>query len=74
MSAPSHTAVLFLIKLLKNDAFQRNKSHFRRTLCPEVPQTITLLQIPAWCVVRRPGQAWDFLSQDLNHHHWLEME
>lgn len=46
MSAPSHTAVLFLIKLLKINAFKRN-SHFRRTLCPEVPQTITLIQIPA---------------------------
>lgn len=60
-SAPSHTSVLFLFKLLNNNTFKRNKAHFRRTLSPEVPQTITLLQIPALCVVKRPAQAWDFL-------------
>lgn len=67
MSASSHTAALFLIKLLKNNAFKRNKSHSGE-LCPKVPQIITLLQIPAPCVVRRPGQ--DFLLRDLSRRQW----
>lgn len=74
-SAPFHTSVLFLFKLLNNNAFKRNKAHFRRTLSPEVPHTITLLQIPALCVVRRPAQAWSSLCiLRLSYSHRWEME